>query len=146
MGLLLSALTGPLIAGIGGILGTIASGILICCGPPHEGGGAGKMQACMVLCAIGALCEIAGAAVGVALFFGWKADIEEGCGVAVYGAAYSQACVDLAVGLVGSLVWPSTGVSIVAGVLMVVCAMKCKVAMAALSGKTQGVISAVGAA
>ena len=142
IGLLLASLTGPLIAGIGGILGTIGSSIVICCGPPTTGGGAGKMQACMYLCAIGCLLEIGGAAVGIALFFGWKANIETGCAVYGNSGPSYDSCVNGLVGLVGALVWPSVGISFGAGAAMIDCALKSKKAVAALSGK----VAAVGAA
>jgi hypothetical protein len=140
IGFLLSALTGPLISGIGGILLVVSSSIIICCGPEKaKPGGDGKLQAGMVCGFIGAGCEIGGAVVGIALFFGWKADIETACGLGMAGASYdsmyAQPCVDLAVGIVGALVWPSVAISIVAGILAIVFALKCKAGRTAMLSK-----------
>ena len=73
---------------------------------------------------IGGALEIVGAIVGIALFFGWKADIETACGLnsgyAQYNMAAVQACIDLGVGITATLVWPSVAISIAAGVLMLI--------------------------
>lgn len=126
IGLALSAITGPLIAGLGGIVGTIGASILICCGPAAgQPGGDGKMMAGAVLMGIAAGVEIIGAIVGIALFFSWEAGIRSGCGG-------SQSCYDAFVGFTAILMWPSVAVSIIAGIIFIVAAVKSAQARSAL--------------
>lgn len=132
IGLALSAITGPLIAGLGGIVGTIGASILICCGPAAgQPGGDGKMMAGAVLMGIAAGVEIIGAIVGIALFFSWEANIRTICSGGS-GGTLNQPCYDLSVGFTAILMWPSVAISIIAGIIFIVAAVKSAQARSAL--------------
>ena len=118
------------IQGIGGILALIASSMIICCDAAKA---AGKLQACFVLFILGGIIEIVGGIVAVILFFSWKAGIEEGC-LSAYGnaAADYDNCVNTMVGIVGAIIWPSVGLAVVSGVLILIAGVKANAAKGAL--------------
>merc|ERR1711977_799588 len=90
-----------------------------------------------VLMGLGGVMEVVGAVVGIALFFSWKQTLEVACGAIGGGTltAAQQTCVDLSVGFVAWLMWPSVVISIVAGLIMFVAAFMSYKARNALLAK-----------
>ena len=117
------------IQGIGGILALIASSMIICCDAAKA---AGKLQACFVLFILGGIIEIVGGIVAVILFFSWKAGIEEGCQIYGTSGVHYDNCVNTMVGIVGAIIWPSVGLAVVSGVLILIAGVKANAAKGAL--------------
>lgn len=76
---LIGFIGGGFIAALGGLLGIIGAGILVCCGPGPDGGGAGKEVAAMVLFILAALFEVLGLALGLLWFFAAVSTANDTC-------------------------------------------------------------------
>lgn len=110
-------LGGAWVQGIGGVLGLVASSMLICCGPKAAGEGGGMTQGAMILYVLGAIAEILGAVLGLLAYFALVDTYTTTCGG-------SEQCLNLAVGITAIIIFPSVALGIVAGVLQLVGAFK----------------------
>lgn len=133
-------LGGAWVQGIGGVLGLVASSMLICCGPKAAGEGGGMTQGAMILYILGAIAEILGAVLGLLAYFALVDSYKTGCDYNMDGTIESgtypdeQGCMDLLVGFTAVIIFPSVALGIVAGVLQLVgafMAFKSKQAIAA---------------
>lgn len=75
---------------------------------------------CMLIGAIG---EIGGAVLGLIMYFGFVATTQASCdedGDTSITTAAEQLCIDFSTGFVGTLIFPSVGLGVIAGVICLV--------------------------
>ena len=112
---------------VSGILGIVGTSIVICCGPSKPGEGSGKLKCCAILCIIAAVFHLVGLILMIVVYALACAEAETwwrgGCGV--YTGWLIIIIID---GLI----------SVGAGVLEVVCAVKCMSASAVLAIPYEG--------
>jgi len=113
---------GAWVQGIGGILGLVGSSIIICC-VSKPGEGAGSVMAAAILQFLGALAMVAGAVIGLIVYFGVVDTTKVTCNSdsdASVTTAAEQACFDLVLGITGIFIFPSVGLGVIAGILMLI--------------------------
>ena len=108
---------------VSGILGIVGTSIVICCGPSNPGEGSGKLKCCAILCIIAAVFHLIGLILMIVVYAVACAETERtwgGGSCAVYTGWLIIIIID---GLI----------SVGAGVLEVVCAVKCMAASTVLA-------------
>ena len=110
-----------------GILGVVGTSIVICCGPSNPGEGSSKLKCCAILCIIAAVFHLIGLILMIVVYALAYAEAEKWWrgGYAVYTGLLVIIIID---GLI----------SIGAGVLEVVCAVKCMQASTVLAIPYEG--------
>ena len=113
---------------VSGILGIVGTSIVICCGPSNPGEGSGKLKCCAILCIIAAVFHLIGLILMIVVYAVACAETERtwgGGSCAVYTGWLIIIIID---GLI----------SVGAGVLEVVCAVKCMAASTVLAIPYEG--------
>jgi hypothetical protein len=95
-------LAGGALAGVGGILGLVASGMLVCCGPIAKGQGKGQHTAAFVMFLLAAILSAIGLILALTAYLDLATRADAFC-------AYSMdsSCQSTFMGLVALLIWPS---------------------------------------
>lgn len=115
-------LGGAWIQGIGGIIGLVGSSVVICCvsNPPSPC----NMMASFILQLLGSIMMILGAVVGLVIYFGVVDEMTNGLcnsdGDTSVTTQSEQDCLNFTLGITGIVIFPSVGLGIIAGILMLV--------------------------